>query len=365
MRKAMMLVVATGLLALPAGGCGSSAPVERQGSTTSHLDDDPNIVDGNYVETYADEDTAIDRANDMRSVGLTVDQDGTTLRVHPTEGAGVMDMVDSASSDYLAAKWGAGGGVQYASKSLNLQTAAIHPQGLSLQPVGLPVDVSIGGSVHVTGNVTATPDFRPRAESCGRGCIKLTGHAGLSLDATVTAEAEGSITLGREAAELGEEVLVGTTVIVIPTPIPIPVTVSFYVSASIACEGELEGKASLTASAGGSVGVDFWSTIDKQNGLGSGGSAQFDAHGDLDGSAAIDKVTFACGIPEIQVIARIYELGGPFISFGPKLALSSGPEGPLHGKLTFDTAVGVEAKRLGFESIKQSGPSFDLRERDF
>ena len=164
MRKPMMLVVTMALLALPAGGCGSGAPPETQGSTTSHLDDDPNIVDGNYVETYDDEATATDRANDMRSVGLTVDQEGTLLRVHPTEGAGVMDMVDSASADNLAAKWGAGGGVQYASKSLNLQSATIQPQGLSLKPVGLPVNVSIGGSVHVSGNVTATPQFHPRAE---------------------------------------------------------------------------------------------------------------------------------------------------------------------------------------------------------
>lgn len=366
MQKLAMLVVITGALALSSGGCSSPAPEEPQGSTSSHLDDEPNIVDGNYVETYDDEAIASERANDMRSVGLTVDQEGTLLRVHPTEGAGVVDMVDSASSEYLTARWGGGGAsVQYASKLLNLQSAGIHPQGLSIKPVGLPVDLAVGGNVHVTGNLTATPDMKLRASSCGHGCINIGGHAGLAIDATVGVEVDGSVKIGRDIQELGGEILLGTTVFVVPTPIPIPVTVSFYLAASIACEGELKGKMSVSASAGGSANLDFWTTIDKQRGLDSGGSAQLETHGDLDGSASLDKVTFACGLPEVRVIARIYELGGPFVSFGPKLALSSTDGGPLHSKLTFDTGIGVEAKRLGFDSIKHDGPSIDLRERDF
>ncbi len=58
MHKILLLVVVTGGLALVSEGCSGGASKEAEGSTSSHLDDDPNIVDGNYVETYADEATA-------------------------------------------------------------------------------------------------------------------------------------------------------------------------------------------------------------------------------------------------------------------------------------------------------------------
>lgn len=363
MRKGMMLVLVTSGLAAQVVGCGA-ASTEPMGSTASKLNDAVVSEDGMYVETWDDENVAGERANDMRSVGLTVEQVGTALYVHPAAGSQLDEMMQSASSDYLSMRWGGGdggGGVVSASKQLKLDTSSLKPKDVTTKPYFSAIDGSIAGSVKMSGHVDANAGFSLSAHSCGRGCFRLEGKAKLDLDAEVIASFDGVVSVGRDTFPIVQGLPLGKQIIILPTPIPIPVEIGYSLDVAVSCGGSVDASGSVRAWLKGGASFGVWSTIDRNSGLDAGITADFSRDGGISSEGSIHDVTFGCTAPEVKITADIYEFGGPFVTVGPRYELSS-PYGRPHASMSIETGIGVGSRYLG--EMKASGPSFDLGETD-
>lgn len=367
MHKPKIVVFLGAGLAVAVAGC-SADPSESSRTSASRLQTGAQVMTDTYVETWENEAVASDRANDMRALGLWVEQEGTLLRIHPAE-SDVGEMMERAASDQMMAKWGGGeggGGLYTASKSLGINTSGLKPQGFGIQPLTSEIEGSIAGSVRLRGGVTAKPDISVWPSTCGRGCLRLDGKASLSVEGNLDVDVDGAVKVGRGVYDITPEIPVGNTIILIPTPVPIPVTVTLWFKVEIACEGEVNASLKTSASFGVAGDVSFWASMGTNSAPQAGVSSDFRTEGDFQREGAVNGVSFGCSIPEVKVGARVNFMGGPFVTLGPKLTLRSGAEGGLFGKYTFDTGIGVEATRLGWGSVKVDGPSFVIRpERQF
>lgn len=350
------LVLATSIFTL--AGCAASSD-ERSASTTSRIESRAEFIGDTYVETWEDAETASQRANDMRAVGLVVEQRGGALYVPALDGGDVSSMVESASSDDYTMRWGGGGGANIMSRPLTVTAGRLTPRDVNFQPEGWPIEVAFGGGVTVSGSIQVRPRLTLNPSSCGRGCIRMEGQAGIEVQADFAMTTEGSAHFARDVYTFGE-IPLGSMAILLPTPIPIPVIVHYYVGAAISCEGNIEGRTQARASFGVSGGVDYSAEISgsPQASL----SPYLTPNGDFDLQAEA-QVEFGCTIPEVKVGARIYGLGGPVIASGPAFFLRADEAGRLHADRKWKTSIGVEAKGLG--TVKVDGPEIDMGTRDF